>query len=91
MHLVMAFIGCSFDSFSVFLLSLKQQQNLNQIMFSCIHFPVWPYPPQIMIFINLILVNCMVDRYEFFIRVIVMQKDWFAIIKVKVTVTSEGS
>ena len=39
-------IGCSFDSFSVFLLSLKQQQNLMKIMFSCIHFPEWPYPPQ---------------------------------------------
>ena len=43
-NLMMAFIGCSFDSFSVFLLSLKQQ-NLMKIMFSCIHFPVWPYPP----------------------------------------------
>ena len=39
----MAFIGCSFDSFSIFLLSLKQQQNLMKIMFSCIRFPVWPY------------------------------------------------
>ena len=54
----MAFIGCSFDSFSVFLLSLKQQ-NLMKIMFSCIHFPVWPYPPKIMIFFYFILVNCM--------------------------------
>ena len=44
-HLVMAFIGCSFDSFSIFLLSLKQQQNLMKIVFSCIHFPAWPYPP----------------------------------------------
>ena len=43
--LAMECVGCSFDSFSVFLLSLKQQ-NLMQIMFSCIHFPVWPYPPQ---------------------------------------------
>ena len=41
-HLAMAYVGCSFDSFSVFLLSLKQQQNV----FSCIHFPIWPYPPQ---------------------------------------------
>ena len=48
MDLVMACVGCSFDSFSVFLLSLKQQQNLMKIMFSCIHFPVWPYPPKIM-------------------------------------------
>ena len=87
MRLVMAFIGCSFDSFSVFLLSLKQQQNLMKIMFSCIHFPVWPYPPKIMIF----YIFYTGDRYEFFIRVIVMQKDWFAIIKIKVTVTSEGS
>ena len=47
-NLVMAFNGCSFDSFSIFLLSLKQQQKLMKIMFSCIHFPVWPYPPKIM-------------------------------------------
>ena len=31
--------------FSIFLLSLKQQ-NLLKIMFSCIHFPKWRYPPQ---------------------------------------------
>ena len=47
-HLAMACIGCSFNSFSVFLLSLKQQQNLMKIMFSCIHFPIWPYPPKIL-------------------------------------------
>ena len=47
-HLAMPCIGCSFNSFSVFLLSLKQQQNLMKIMFSCIHFPIWPYPPKIM-------------------------------------------
>ena len=47
-HLVMTCVGCSFNSFSVFLLSLKQRQNLMKIMFSCIHFPVWPYPPKIM-------------------------------------------
>ena len=47
-NLVMAFIGCLFDSFSVFLLNLKQQQNLMKIIFSCIHFPVWPYPPKTM-------------------------------------------
>ena len=46
-HLAMACVSCSFNSFSVFLLSLKQQQNLMKIMFSCIHFPIWPYPPQI--------------------------------------------
>ena len=46
MRLAMACVGCSLNSFSVFLLSLKQQQNLMKIMFSCIHFPVWPYPPQ---------------------------------------------
>ena len=57
-HLAMPCIGCSFDSFSVFLLSLKQQQNLVKIMFSCIHFPIWPYPPKIMIFLNFIQVNC---------------------------------
>ena len=43
--------GCSFNSFSVFLLCLKQQQNLMKIMFSCNHFPVWPNPPKIKIFI----------------------------------------
>ena len=41
--LAMTWVGWSFDSFSNFLLHLKQQQN---IMFSCIHFPIWPYPPQ---------------------------------------------
>ena len=29
-----------FDSFSIFLLSLKQQQNLMKVMFSCVHFPI---------------------------------------------------
>ena len=58
-HLMMACVGCSFDTFSVFLLSLKQQQNLMKIMFSCIHFPVWSYPPKIMKKFNFILVNCM--------------------------------
>ena len=48
MHLVMACVGCSFDSFSIFSLSLKQQQNLMKIMFSSIHFPIWPYLPKIM-------------------------------------------
>ena len=43
--LAMECVGCSFDSFSVFLPSLKQQQNLMKIMF-CIHFPIWPYPPK---------------------------------------------
>ena len=51
--------SCSFNGFSVFLLSLKQQQNLMKIMFSCIHFPVWPYPPKIMKKMYFILVNCM--------------------------------
>ena len=45
MHLAMASVGCSFNSFSVFLLSLKQQQNRMKIMFSCVDFPIWPYPP----------------------------------------------
>ena len=26
--------------------SLKQQQNLMKVMFSCVHFPIWPYPPK---------------------------------------------
>ena len=47
MHLAITCVCCSFDSFSIFLLSLKRQ-NLMKITFSCIHFPVWPYPPQIM-------------------------------------------
>ena len=46
----MVHVGCSLDSFSIFLLSLKQQQNLMKIMFSSIHFPTWLYPPQIMTF-----------------------------------------
>ena len=29
---------------------LKTKQNLMKIMFSCIHFPIWPYPLKIMIF-----------------------------------------
>ena len=48
MHLVMVCVGCSFDSLSVVLLSLKQQQNLMKIMFSCISFPICLYLPQIM-------------------------------------------
>ena len=59
LHLAMVCVGCSFDSFSIFLLSLKQQQNLMKIMFSCINFPIWPYPPQIMKKMYFILVNCM--------------------------------
>ena len=58
-HLAMACVSCLFNSFSVFLFSLKQQQNLMKIMFSCIHFPVWPYPPKIMKKLYSILVNCM--------------------------------
>ena len=33
-----------FQSFA----SLKQQQNFMKIMFSCIHFTIWPYPIKIM-------------------------------------------
>ena len=47
-HLAMASVGCSFNSFSVFLLCFTQQQNLMKLMFSGIHFPIWPYPPKIM-------------------------------------------
>ena len=47
-HLAMVCIGRSFNSFSVFLFSLKQQQNLMKIVFSCTHFPILPYPPKIM-------------------------------------------
>ena len=67
-HLAMACVGCSFNSFWIFLLSLKQQQNLMKIMFSCIHFPIilWPHPPKIMIFKNFILVNCMGWQVCFF-------------------------
>ena len=59
-HLAMACVCCSFTSFSTFLLSVtvKQQQNLMKIMFSCIHLPVWPYPPKIMKKMYFILVNC---------------------------------
>ena len=31
-HLVMACVGCSFNNFSIFLLCLKQQQNLIEII-----------------------------------------------------------
>ena len=55
----MAYVGYSFNSFSVFLLSLKRQRNLMKMMFSCIHFPIWPYPPKIMKKLYFILVNCM--------------------------------
>ena len=41
----MACVSCSFDSLRIFLLILKQQQNLMKIMFFWIHFPIWPYPP----------------------------------------------
>ena len=58
-HLVMACVGCSFNSFSIFLLSLKQQQNLMKIIFSCIRFPIWLNPPEIMKKLYFILVNCM--------------------------------
>ena len=58
-RLAMACVSCSFDSFSVFLLSLKQQQILMKIMFSCIHFPIWPYLPKLMKNLFFILVNCM--------------------------------
>ena len=61
-HLAMACVCCLFTSFSIFLLSVKQQQNLMKIMFSCIHFLVWPYLPQnngekTSILYNIILVN----------------------------------
>ena len=49
-HLAMVSVGCSFNSFSNFLFSLKQQQNLMKSVFSCIHFSLWPYPPKIIIF-----------------------------------------
>ena len=48
-YLAMACVSCLFDSFSIFLLSLKQQQNM-KIMFSCIHFLVWPYPPNFLFY-----------------------------------------
>ena len=57
-HLAMVCVSCLFSSFSVFLLRLKQQQNLMKMMFACIHFPVWPYHPQIMKKLYFILVNC---------------------------------
>ena len=57
-HLAMASVGCSFNSFSVFLFSLKQQ-NLMKIVFSYIHFPILPYPPKRMKKLYSILVNCM--------------------------------
>ena len=49
-RLAMMCVSCSFDSFSIFLLSLKQQQNLMKIMFPCIHVPIWPHPPKVLNF-----------------------------------------
>ena len=56
--------------FQSFLLSLKQQQNLMKIMFSCICFPVWPHPPKIMekkkkyfILVNCICVNIWITLF----------------------------
>ena len=56
MHLVMVCVGCSFNSFSIFLLSLNQQQNLMKIMFSNNIFKMYFVP-----------VNCIsvwADRYD---------------------------
>ena len=47
-HLATACVSCSFNSFSIFLLSLKQQQNIVKIILSSVHFPVWSSPPKIM-------------------------------------------
>ena len=44
MHLVMACVGCSFDSFSVFLLRLKQE-NFRKITFYILQYG--HIPPQI--------------------------------------------
>ena len=74
-HLVMVCVGCSFHSFSIFLLSLKQQQNLMKIMFSCIHFPLWPYPPQIKIKTVFYTSKLWVDGYGSFI----FEKNWFTV------------
>ena len=57
-HLAMPCITYSFDSFSIFLLSLKQQ-NLTKITVSCIRFPIWPYIEKKKWFLYFILVNCM--------------------------------
>ena len=54
--------GCFSDSFSVFLLSLKQQQNLMKIMFYCIPFPKWTYSPKIFLKkqqLYFVPINCM--------------------------------
>ena len=56
--LLMRFLSLSAQFFNLFA-SLKQQQNLMKIMFSCIHFPVWPYPCRIMKNLHFMLVNCM--------------------------------
>ena len=58
-HLAMASVSCLFNSFLIFLLSLiLKQQNLIKIMFSCIHFPIWPCPPQIIKIVYFVLINC---------------------------------
>ena len=62
-HLVMASVGCLFNSFSIFLLSLKQQQNLMKIMFWLYPFSNMaispPPPPPNNEKLYFILVNCM--------------------------------
>ena len=62
-HLVIVCVSCLFDSFSMVFLSLKQQQNLMKIMFSCIHFAVWSYPPPMKTII-LYQWTVWVDRYD---------------------------
>ena len=42
----MAYVGCSFNSFSVFLLSLKQKQNLMKITFFLYPFSNMAISPQ---------------------------------------------
>ena len=42
-HLATVSVGCLLNSFSIFLLGLKQQQNLMKIKFSCRSYP--PPPP----------------------------------------------
>ena len=58
-HFAVVCVSCSFNNLSVFLLCFTQQQNLMELLFSCIHFPIWPYPPQIIILFYFIQLNCM--------------------------------
>ena len=58
LHLAMVCVGCSFDSFLNLFAQFKTATKSHENHVSCINFPIWPYPPQIMDFFFFVLVNC---------------------------------